>query len=383
MKKVLRIINRFNLGGPVYNALYLSKYMSDEYETLLIGGVHTEEETSAEFLFKESNVSYQIIPEMSRSINPANDIKAYLKIDKIIREFKPDIVHTHASKAGLLGRIAALRNNIPIIVHTFHGHVFHSYFGKTKTTIIKNIERYLAKKSTQIVAISNIQKHDLTKKYHIVSENKTSVIPLGFNLNHFSENITEKRIAFREQYNLPKETIAIAIIGRIVPVKNHKLLIDAIDLLPTQIKKQIHIFVVGDGNLKASLIEKTQKLNLENIFTFTSWIKETDKVYAGADIIALSSHNEGTPVTLIEAQAANKAIITTDTGGIKDILMPSNTHIITKHSAKDFSEKLQALIAEVQKNPISNSKEFALKNFSYQRLVKDTKDLYKRLLINV
>ena len=382
MKKVLRIINRFNLGGPVYNALYLSKYLSTEYETLLIGGIHTQEETSAEFLFKEAKVSYQIIPEMSRSINPTNDIKAYQKINKIIKEFKPDIVHTHASKAGLLGRIAAIQNKVPVIVHTFHGHVFHSYFGKTKTTIIKKIERFLAKKSTQIIAISNIQKNDLTKKYLITSEDKTTVIPLGFDLSRFYENLEEKRINFRKKNNIKEKTIVIAIIGRIVPIKNHELLIDAINLLSKKTKNKIQVFIVGDGNLKAFLIEKIKKLKLDKIFTFTSWIKETDSVYAGADIIALSSRNEGTPVTLIEAQAANKAIITTDTGGIKDILMPSEIHIIAKHNAQDFSKKLHVLINKIQTKETDSSKEFAIKNFSYQRLVKDTESLYKKLLNN-
>ena len=161
MTKVLRIINRFNLGGPTYNVAYLSKYMSDEFETLLVGGAKDSTEESSNFIVENLGLKPVIVEEMLREIDIKNDFTAFRKLKKIIREFKPDIVHTHASKAGTLGRLAAASCGVPIIVHTFHGHVFHSYFGKLKTTFYKNIERYLAKKSTAIIAISEIQKKEL------------------------------------------------------------------------------------------------------------------------------------------------------------------------------------------------------------------------------
>ncbi len=136
MKRILRIVNRFNLGGPIYNAALLTKYLYPEYETLLIGGIHEDYEESSEFILHDLNIKATIIPEMSRSIKPFNDYVALKKIKQIIQEFRPDIVHTHASKAGMLGRLAALHLNVPIIVHTFHGHVFHSYFNKLTTKLI-------------------------------------------------------------------------------------------------------------------------------------------------------------------------------------------------------------------------------------------------------
>ncbi|MGZ4034279.1 MAG: glycosyltransferase, partial [Bacteroidia bacterium] len=145
MTKVLRIINRFNLGGPTYNVAYLTKYISSDYETLLVGGAKDDTEESSGFILENLGLKPVIVEEMLREINIKNDYAAYKKIKKIIREFKPDIVHTHASKAGTLGRLAASSCGVPIIVHTFHGHVFHSYFGKLKTTFYKNIERYLAR----------------------------------------------------------------------------------------------------------------------------------------------------------------------------------------------------------------------------------------------
>jgi glycosyltransferase involved in cell wall biosynthesis len=197
--KVLRIINRFNLGGPTFNAAYLTKYLGDDFETLLVGGDKDDTEESSTFILDQLGLEPIIIPEMRRDIGLKEDKIAYQKLKKIIQEFKPDIVHTHASKAGTLGRMAASKCNVPVVIHTFHGHVFHSYFGKTKTLVFKNIERYLARKSTAIIAISDIQKQELFSEHKICKSAKIKVIPLGFDLSRFQENLEEKRISFRKK----------------------------------------------------------------------------------------------------------------------------------------------------------------------------------------
>ncbi|MDD3741015.1 MAG: glycosyltransferase, partial [Bacteroidales bacterium] len=187
MPKVLRIINRFNLGGPTYNVAYLSKYMSPEYETLLVGGMQDRHEACSDYIVKKLGIHAIQIPEMIREIG-ANDISAYYKIKNIIKRYKPDIVHTHASKAGYLGRKAAISLGVPVIVHTFHGHVFHSYFNKYSTAVFKKLERDLAKKTSAIIAISELQKYELCNIHKIAPENKFRVIPLGFDLDRFQEN---------------------------------------------------------------------------------------------------------------------------------------------------------------------------------------------------
>src|SRR5438477_7725485 len=148
MLRVVRIINRLNLGGPTFNAALLTKYMAPEYETILIGGTKTDSEESSEFICKQLGIEYIQIPEMTRDISFQKDRMAYQKIKDIIKKFNPDIVHTHASKAGALGRMAAFALKVPAVVHTFHGHVFHSYFNPVKTRIFLGIERHLAKKSS-------------------------------------------------------------------------------------------------------------------------------------------------------------------------------------------------------------------------------------------
>ena len=391
MPKVLRIINRFNLGGPTYNAAYLSKYLDPKYETLLIGGQKDESEGSSEYIVKNLGLEPIIIPEMRREISPKNDYIAYKKIKKIIAEFKPDIVHTHASKAGTLGRLAAFQSNVPVVVHTFHGHVFHSYFGKLKTTFYKNIERYLAKKSTRIIAISEKQKEELSAEHAICGAHKIDVIPLGFDLNRFTENQEEKRKSFRSLYNINDQEIAIAIVGRLVPVKNHRFFLDAVQNIAAKEKLPIRVFIVGDGELKEELIEYTKQLGLDYSLTpekratvhFTSWIKEVDVVYAGVDIAALTSFNEGTPVSLIEAQAASKPIVSTRVGGIENIVLENKTALLSDSGdLTTFVSNLKSLIinAESLTKFGEEGKQFALTKFSYQRLCSDVSTLYDKLL---
>ena len=392
MPRVLRIINRFNLGGPTYNVAYLSRYI-DGYETLLVGGEKDDSEDSSTFITDSLGLSPLIIPEMKRKIDPLMDRIAYKKIKEVIKDFKPDIVHTHASKAGTLGRLAAFNCDVPKVVHTFHGHVFHSYFGYARTTFYKNIERYLATRSDAIIAISEKQKYELAEVHKICNPNKIKIIPLGFDLVKFNENIESKRKVFRAHYGLEDHEVAIAIIGRLVPVKNHKLFLESFAQVVKQTSKKVKAFIVGDGELRNSLFELCQSLGLtysyidkpdfEAQVIFTSWIKEVDKVLAGVDIAALTSFNEGTPVSLIEAQACNKPIVTTNVGGIENVVRPNVTAFLSGNdNVMEFSQSLIKLIEndELREKMGQDGWDFVKDNFHYTRLCNDMKKLYDNLL---
>lgn len=394
MPRVLRIINRFNLGGPTYNAAYLSRYMPPEFETMLVGGEKDDTEDSSEFIVKNLGLSPVIIPEMKREIDLKNDYEAYRKMVNIIRDFKPDIVHTHASKAGTIGRLAAANMNVPAIVHTFHGHVFHSYFGKMKTVMYKNIERNLARRSSTIIAISEKQKTELCLIHRICKPDKIKVIPLGFDLSRFNENKDEKRKVFRERYKLTDDEIAIGIIGRIVPVKNHKLFLEATKEVLQKTNQKLRFFIIGDGEDRLRVEAMATELQLDfadatisdaiKPLTFTSWIKEIDVALAGLDIVALTSLNEGTPVSLIEAQAANKPIVTTNVGGIENVVIEGVTALLShsKTDASQFAAQLLELTESLEKrNELARVGWDHVKNkFHYTRLVRDMTELYYDLL---
>lgn len=387
MTKILRIVNRFNLGGITYNVTYLSKYLPSNYKTKLIGGPEEKGEQNSMYIPESVGLNPELIFEMRRSINPFQDFLAYRKIKKIIKEFKPDIVHTHASKAGVVGRLAAMHSKVPIIIHTFHGHVFNGYFSKVKTSIFKQIERYLAQKSTSIIAISDLQKKDLSEVHKICKPNKIKVIPLGFDLEKFKTDIELKRNLFRQNHLIENSEIAIGIIGRLAPIKNHYMFLKAIIQLKNNCNKPFKALIIGDGEMRTALenflIEKSISFNLPNSYIhFLGWIKEVDVVLAGIDVVCLTSNNEGTPVSLIEAQAAGKFVVSTNVGGVKDILEETSGKLCEPGNDKLFAKQLIDVMNDFE-NCNTNAKlamEIVHQKFSYLRLCNDMDKHYQSLL---
>lgn len=393
MPRILRILNRLIIGGPSLNATYLSRYMAPEYETMLVIGGKDDHEQDATHLAENLGLETVVVPSMKRAINIAEDRKAYNDIKKLIKDFKPDIVHTHAAKSGAIGRLAASACKVPVIVHTFHGHVFHSYFGKAKTNAFIQIERYLARKSSGIIAISDIQKQELGDTYKICPKDKIKVIPLGLDLDKFQQNKEEKRAAFRSKYLIADDEIAIGIIGRIVPVKNHSLFVASIAKLIPQSNQKLRFVIIGDGDMRQQTENELVSAQIDYAYfpnnnraaqaICTSWLTEMDVVFAGLDIVALTSHNEGTPVSLIEAQAAGKPVVSTNVGGVADVVLHNQTGIITPPNDADaFASALLQLTENAEKRiefGIAGT-HFVSSRYSYQRLVNDMSAYYQGLL---
>lgn len=393
MPRVLRILNRLAVGGPVLNATYLTRYLSPEFETMLVVGEREDHEQSAEYLTKKLGIDYVTVPGMGRSINPASDFGAYRQLKKLMREFQPDIVHTHAAKPGALGRLAAAALDVPVIVHTFHGHVFHSYFNSLKTNFYINTERYLARRTDAIVTISDQQKKELVQDFRIAPENKFHLIRLGLDLDKFGQQRCEKRQSFRNEFGVQQDEIAIGIIGRLVPVKNHDLFLNALAYVLRNTNRKVKAFIIGDGETRSRLEELASANGIPfsqhtdaahpHPLVFTSWRKDVDTIMAGLDIVALTSFNEGTPVSLIEAQAANKPIISTRVGGIQDIVREGETALLSDISDDQaFFDNLLRLVNDDQLRLKlgSGSADFVRSRFGYQRLMDEMSGLYYKLL---
>lgn len=393
MPRVLRIHNRLIIGGPAINVTYLSKYMEPEFETTLVVGGKDDHEQGAEYLLENLDLKPVVVEEMKRKIFPLQDGTAYRKIKELIEYYKPDIVHTHAAKSGIIGRMAADACKVPVIVHTFHGHVFHSYFNSFTTKVFIQIERYLAERSTGIIAISDSQKNELAEVYKICPSEKINIIPLGLDLDKFSHQQEAKRQQFRSTYQLQDDEIAIGIIGRVVPVKNHELFVAAAQKLQKQTKEKLRFIVIGDGESRAAMEQLFADAQIDYSFVpdgyknttafCTSWQTEIDKVLAGLDIVALTSHNEGTPVSLIEAQAASRPIVSTRVGGVADIMTDAQAGFITTpNDADEFATALLKLVESPKMRTQFGDfgKKQVLEKFSYQRLVKDMSAYYYTLL---
>lgn len=335
--RLLIILNRLAVGGPAFNVISGAALLSKEFEILLLAGAPDADEEPADYLLDQyKGFRFQKINSLKRSVIPGTDRRAYNEIKKVIQEFQPQIVHTHGAKPGVLGRIAARRSKVPVIVHTFHGHVFHSYFSGFVSSLIIRIEQWLAGFSSAIVAISSKLKEELSNKYKIAAADKIQLIRLGIETGRFHDDDGTKRKDFREQFHLTDDTIAIGIIGRLVPVKNHRLFIETAAQVLNRSNYPLKFFIVGDGTERTSLQEliRSKQLTFANSgndnaqFIFTSWRKDMDAVYAGLDIVMLTSLNEGTPVSIMEAMAAGKPVLSTNVGGISELITNGETGLL-------------------------------------------------------
>lgn len=389
-------MNRNNLGGPVLNAIFLKKFMGPAFETKLICGNISTEETNANHLFEQYGVDYDVIPGMERSINPLADYKVYANVKKIIAEYQPHIIHTHAAKAGAIGRMAAAACKTPVVLHTFHGHVFHSYFSPFISKCFVQLERYLAKKSSRIIAISESQRKELGEVYRVCPPEKIVTIPNGIDLEKFRSASAHFRTEWRRKYNIREDEVAVGIVGRLTGVKNHGMFVKVVkSMLNSYDRLKPRFFIIGDGEIRNEIIGHIQEEGLScNYFpddplcdgkdiTLTSWEKETDKVYAGLDIAVLTSHNEGTPITLMEACAAGLPVVSTNVGGVKDVLLDKKSGWLT---APDDVEAFTSSLAGLVANPVLRQsmgkagQEYVLAKYSYHRLVKDMEHLYTTLI---
>jgi len=395
LPRILRIANRFNLGGPTFNVAYLTRYLAPEFETMLVGGEKDDSEASSGHILDELGITPVIIPEMKRELSPGLDLNAYRKLKQVIRDFKPDIVHTHASKAGAIGRQAAFDMKVPVVLHTFHGHVFHSYFGKMKTEFYRQVERSLAKRSTRIIAISELQKQELSAIHRICPSEKIEVIPLGFDLSKFHEGKDLKRATFRKEFNIDSDEIAIGIVGRLVPIKDHRLFLRLLKHASERSAQKLRFFIVGDGEERTNLEGYCHALGIPfidhlaaqrgetSLLTFTSWRTDVDVIYAGLDLVMLTSMNEGTPVSLIEAQASGTPVLSTDVGGVANVVRNGRTGLLAPHyDEPKLAELLLSLTEDtVLRNHLSvNGWEQVGEAYHYTRLVRDMGALYKQLL---
>lgn len=400
--KVLRMIARLNIGGPAIHVHLLTKGLdSEKFLSTLVAGKISPMEGDMSYLFDSQDNEPIIIPELQREISLRMDLMAFRRIFNKLREEKPDIVHTHTAKAGSNARLAVLLYNLLYgnrirTVHTFHGHVFEGYFSRAKSLLFVWIERFLAKLTDVIIAISETQKRDLSEKFQIAPTKKISTIELGFDLRTFLDSNLLKG-KFRRNFGIPNNTILIGIIGRLVHIKNHKMFFKAAKIFLEQNPGvQTKFIVVGDGELRDELGAYCKELRLSGHVIFCGWIKDAPSVYADIDILTLTSTNEGTPVSIIEAMASSVPVIATDAGGVPDLLgppdgIPSSEGFVVcergilcrKNDSLGFAKGLKYLIdgdiQEKQKRLI-RARSFVRERFSEKRLLHDIESLYLELM---
>jgi GT2 family glycosyltransferase/glycosyltransferase involved in cell wall biosynthesis len=401
--KVLRFIARLNVGGPSIHVYLLSTGLnSNRFESILVTGRISPQEGDMSYLFEgSSGIRPLIVQDLQREINPAKDLKAFFHILRILRRENPDIVHTHTAKAGTTGRIAVMVHNLlgrgdVHTVHTFHGHVFEGYFSPAKSLLFIMIERLLAKSTDVIIAISKTQKDDLSTRFRIAPSARIKTIPLGFDLRPYLES-NELKGCFRRSLGLEEATFLVGIVGRLVPIKHHVMFLDAAGLfLKRNPGIKVKFVLVGDGELREMLTVYCEQKGLTEHVIFCGWRRDLPEVYADLDVLALTSLNEGTPVSIIEAMAASTPVIAADAGGVLDLLGPKDGGsasagfvlcerglLCKKGDAAGLAEGLTYLAtrrsAEIEEM-VERARSFVKKSFSADRLVNDVETLYLNLM---
>jgi glycosyltransferase involved in cell wall biosynthesis len=391
---LLIILNRLVLGGQSIDTIPLAYKLKDEYNIVIVyGEKEKDEQECIELMGKSSGILFQKIPSLKRSINPLNELAAIFSLYKIIKKFNPVIVHTHGSKPGVNGRLAARFAKVPVIIHTFHGHLFHSYYNRFISSWIIQFEKFLSTLSTKIVVLGKQQQTEICKQYKIVNSEKVEVVPLGIDEMVYNKDAEALRKNFRNEYSLSDDCVAVGIIGRMVPVKNHKLLINIIKrLLNSDVKEKVKFFFIGDGYskrelekelIRANIIWSTDKNNRVAKVVFTSWITPITSALHALDIVALTSLNEGTPLSLIEAQICYKPVVASDVGGVKDTFIANETgFLIEDHNVVEFADKLLMLIQnkELRRTMGDRGNIFAKENFSKQAEVDAFRKLYSNCI---
>lgn len=376
--RIMRIIARLNIGGPaIHVTLLTQKLGTPDYESLLVSGTIEAEEGDMSYYARQHGVEPLFLTELGRSINPVRDLMTTWKLYRLMRQFKPDVVHTHTAKAGFAGRWAAWLARVPVIVHTFHGHVFEGYFSPTKTRLFILLEQMTARISDTIITLTQGLRRDLTEKYRIARKERFTVLPLGLDLETFAR-APRKNGDFRRQWSIPETVPLVGITGRFVPVKNHELFIRAAAKIHA-IRPDVHFVLIGDGETRPAIEALVDACGLRGVVTFTGWQRDTAPAYSDMDVFVISSVNEGTPVTIIEALSAGCPVVSTEVGGVPDLLDGGTFGTLVPSGDTD---KLAQGIMDVLENPPDTNlaRSAMLDRYGIDRLVKDLDSLYRGLL---
>ena len=392
--KILRIIARLNIGGPAIHTVILTEGLRNpDFESILACGKPEKDEGDMSYYALRKGVKPVFIPELRREINLSDDITALIKIYKIIKASAPDILHTHTAKAGALGRLAAVLYNCPrffrkrvILIHTFHGHIFDGYFSKARTRLFIFIERLLALFTDKIITVSSSVRDELIG-LRISRKDKIEVIPLGLELERFL------RIPVND-----RAPVNIGIIGRLVPIKNHLLFLNAAArIISGNPDTPLRFKVIGDGELRGPLERHAQNTGIGRYVDFLGWQEDLPGLYSGLDMVALASINEGTPVSLIEAMASARIVVATDVGGVRDLMgrdtgkgikdapgvrVMERGIIAPSGDADSFAAALMFIARDdsLRSDIEEAARGFVKESFAKERLISDIKNLYTRLL---
>jgi glycosyltransferase involved in cell wall biosynthesis len=372
------------MGGPAHQAALLSgrRFFPDRYETLLVHGRLAPGEESAADLSEREGARMLHLPELVQPVHGVHDPVALAKLTRITRRFRPHIVHTHTAKAGFLGRQAAAMAATPRpkLVHTFHGHVLEGYFGRAKNTLYRRLERALATRTDRLIGVSEATVSDLVR-LGVAGRERFRVVPLGLDLDRFADCGQGSREAARKELRVGEDEVLCTFVGRVVPIKQLDLLLEAIAEARKR-DERIRLMIVGDGEQRPELEALAERLGIGAALHFAGYRGDLVPVWAASDIAVLSSANEGTPVSLIEAAAAGVPAVATDVGGVRETLAPDASIVVPAADRSALADSIAALASDPDRRARlgERARQHALAHFGAERLLADIDGVYRGLL---
>jgi glycosyltransferase involved in cell wall biosynthesis len=383
--KILRVIARLNMGGPALHVAYLTAGLRGRgYDTTLVAGSLARGEDSMAFVADELGVDVVRIDELGREISPFRDLVATLRLARLIRRERPDILHTHTAKAGTVGRVAALlagRKRPPIVVHTFHGHVLRGYFGPLRSLFFRLLERWLAGRTTILIAVSPQVRDDLVA-LHVAPPDRFVVIRLGIELDERVAGSRDGRVESRRYLGIPAERFAVGWIGRMTAVKRTDDVLVAFKRLRDS-GVDACLCMVGDGPDRPQLERRAHELGIVRDTLFLGYQEDVAPFYAAFDALVLPSSNEGTPVSAIEALAAGRPVVATRVGGVPDVVEEGEDgFLVEPGDTDDLADRLAQLARDpaLRERMGESGRQRVLPRYAVERLVDDVDRLYRSLL---
>jgi len=380
--RVLRAITRLNIGGPAIHAILLTEALDDRvvFSSTLVAGTTAPHEGDMLDLAAAHRVEPVLLPALGREISPADDLVALAKMVRLMRRIRPDVVHTHMAKAGTVGRLAAHLCGVPLIIHTYHGHFFHSYFGRLKTGVFLTIERALGLATDRIIVLGDGQRNEIAS-YGVAPVAKLEPIRLGLELRQFVD-VEKFRGELRRELGIHSSVPLIGILARLVPIKAHETFFAAAHLILQQ-EPAARFLVIGDGERRAELEAMVNQLGIATSVDFLGWRRDMRSVYADLNVVALTSLNEGSPVALIEALAAARPVVSTAVGGVPEVVMNDVTGLtVPPSNPVAMAEAILRLLREpdLAQRLASSGRRHVYPRYDSSRLVDDVRTLYLREL---
>ena len=377
---MFRLFSRLNVGGPAVHVILLTAGLRTRgYSTFLAVGKESAREGNMLHLAGAKGVECLQVGALGRAIRPLADARALWDLCRLMRRFRPDIVHTHTAKAGVLGRLAARIAGVPVVVHTYHGHVLHGYFGPLANAIFRRLERLLGGRTDALVAVSESVRDDLVG-LGVAGPDKIHVVPLGLELGNLTGTLP--RGALRRPAGVPEGAPLVGIVGRLAPIKDVPTFLAA----AVRVRQAIpaaRFAIVGDGEERAALEAESRRLGLADAVHFHGWHRDMTAVYGDLDVVVNCSRNEGTPVALIEALAAARPVVATAVGGTPDLMAGGRHGTLV---APGDPDALAHAIVSVVRDPspararAACGRAHVLRHHSSERLVADVDQLYRQLL---